>query len=235
MSDYYEALGQVERSSPMPPDGHIVIPTSAVDAVPMLLRNIPPDEIAYAGASTVMRDTATNKLMIDTNDIAQSLPTTEWALRSSPAVMRVLTSLGGQAIDGFLVDYRQIGLFSKRYSGLEEGVESSQFQDLKEANATVFPLGVILNDAGIVHYIGHPELQDQVHDMMRRVDIFITERWPSLFKHSYLLPPAPDAIVRPVKPYIVPSQRTAENGPLFLEPTRATAGHNKTAAEQEAD
>ncbi len=239
MSDYYEGLGEIQTSSPMPLDGHIVIPNSTMDAVPSRLRNLAPDEIAYAGANTVMRDTATNKLMIDSYDLAQALPTTEWALRSSPAVMRVITSLGGQAVDGFLVDYRQIALFSNRYAGLEDGTESSQFQSLKESHDTVFPLGVILNDAGKVHYVGHPELQDHAKDMMRRVDAFIAGKWPSLFKHTYLLPAASDVIVRPPKPQqlpTVPLQQTSEKAP-YADPIPPTndARPEQTPVEREVD
>ncbi len=235
MSDYYEAIGKIQKLSPMPSDGQIIIPPAVSDAVPLRLRNLPPDEIAFAGANTVMRDSATNALMIDSYDLAQALPTSEWALRSNPAVMRVIASLGGQAVDGFLVDYRHIALHSHRYSGLEEGTDSAQFQSLRESCATIFPLGVLLNDAGKVHYIGHPELQDHATNMMQRVDAFVAERWPAMFKHAYLIPAASDAIVRPARPHldtIISSSPTSEKA---FDSSSTSANRSEQTTDQEAD
>jgi hypothetical protein len=188
MMSYYQNIGQVVTSSPMPENGRITIPSSVLDSIPYLLRNLPLDDIAFAGPNTVTRDSDTEEIMIDTQDAAAPLPSSEWALRVCPAIMRVMADIGGTAVEGFLVDCRQTAVFNRRYSGLIEGTDGEQFSSMRESLGIRFPLGVLLNNAGVVHYAGHPEVEDAAKSMMTRVDTFIKQREYPLHVHQYLVP-----------------------------------------------
>ncbi len=199
MSGYYENIGEIQKTTQPDEDGFMRIPQSALDAIPYRISNIPPDEIVYGGLNTVMRDYKTRALMIDANDIVQPLPTTEWNLMTNPALMRVVTELGGKATDGYLVDYRRIGIPTYRDSRLEYGTDSTHFDEQRERNGTVFPLGIVFNNAGVVEYTGHPELHDTAADMIRRVDVYIAANKALMPPYPYIMPSASDAIERPKK------------------------------------
>lgn len=199
MLNYYQNIGSIEQCVPVDEDGMLRIPQPVLDASPLKINNIPPDEIVYASQHTVMRDLKTNIMMIDSFDVVLSLPTSEWNLMSNPALMRVVTALGGKAIDGYLLDYRRIALPTYRDARLEYGTDNSLFEDLQTRNGTVFPLGMVLNNAGLVQYKGHPELLHAAADMIRRVDVFVESVQANLVKYNYAIPVTNNAILRPEK------------------------------------
>jgi hypothetical protein len=197
MSDYFENIGEIHNSSPMPADGLIKVPQSALDALPYILGNIPYDEIVYVDRQTVTLDSKTKAVMIDTKDFVSTLPASEVSLREKPAVMRVIASIGGSALEGFLVDYRHIGFPLQRDYGLSDGKDSIRFQEHQEKYGTAFPLGILLNNSGSAEYIGREEVRDSAEHMMKRVDDFIAEKWPKMPKCIYTVPDPEDAIQKP--------------------------------------
>lgn len=226
MSGYYENIGEIQKTTQPDEDGLIRIPQSALDAIPYRISNIPPDEIVYGGLNTVTRDHKTRALMIDANDIVQPLPSSEWNLMTNPALMRVVSVLGGKATDGYLVDYRRIGLTTYRDSRLEYGTDNTLFEEQRERHGTVFPLGVVLNNAGIIEYTGHPELHDAAADMMRRVDAYITANKASMPPYPYIMPTASDAIERPKKVLAITDgnlPKTSEKAPFRDTPSVSDA------------
>lgn len=185
MSGYYEGIDTIATITEQGV-GDITVPRPTIEGAPYRLANLPLDEVAFAGRGTVYRDQKTDKLLIDTHDVAMSLPTTEWELRTNPAVMRVAGLAGERAVTGYVVDYRNIGLPSYVDTGLEDGSDSVRFSAHQEQNGTVFPLGVLFNTGGEVEYRGLRVFRDSAESMMHRVDAMLAKA--ALTPHAFTLP-----------------------------------------------
>ena len=222
MSGYYDNIGELQQSHPMPSDGQIKLPESALDAVPYRLKNIPYDRIVFVGSQTVTLDKITKAVQLDTKDLVATSPSSEVRLREKPAVMKVISSIGGVATDGYLVDYRHIGFPVERDYGLSQGIHSIRFQEHVERYGTVFPLGILINNAGRAEYMGEDAFIASAEHMMQRVDDFVAKRWPDMPKFTYSVPDLEDAIQRPN------DEKTADNGQLANQESSDIPATNTT-------
>jgi hypothetical protein len=174
-SDYFENIGAIQGTFPTAAGERPQLPESARTSVPIRIANMPLSQVFYAGRLSVLHDSSTDEFMIDTYDIAETLPKTTADVLTNPALMQVAADVCGRAVTGYLIDYRRVVHQSTRDAGLEDGEDSDRFQEFRNKYQTAFPLGVVLNNAGTVEYHGHPEVYDSATAMTESVDAYLKD------------------------------------------------------------
>jgi hypothetical protein len=169
------------------------------------IKNMPINDVFYANGVSVLYDTTTRELMVDTNDYISPAPKREEEYRTNPALMKVIRSIGGKATTAYLVDMRYVRFPRSRSAQLEDGRDTETFAALQRDYGTEFALAHVILKDNEVEYFGREELIADMQGLMARVDDYLDKIRGKLQPCDYALSVPEEGIIRPPKPNVSPS------------------------------
>lgn len=134
-----------------------------------------PGQWAFGSLTTVLYDTGSARLFIDTFD-GMNKDVTQKQVTNLPAVARVAAGTEQGIVSGFVahLGYERHLVYRRADVGCRYGTDGADFAERCEQNGAEWLSGVVLREFGELHYYGNPVLAEPTAAFTRELQTFVS-------------------------------------------------------------